>query len=59
MLAEVHNFKRACDEFSKNVSKMREDPDIAQKFRTIRITMDKIMNLERAFILPTSSSLCL
>ncbi len=52
MMAEVENFARVCDAFSTNVSKLRADPVISQRLSTVRIIMDKIMNLERAFILP-------
>ena len=52
MMNQVHDFSSACSKFNEDVDMIRNDENVSQKLTTVRLVMDKVMNIERAFILP-------
>ena len=51
-MSQIHDFSSACAKFNEDVNTIRNDEDLFQKLTTVRLVMDKVMNMERAFILP-------
>ena len=54
MMSQIHGFSSACAKFNEDVYTIRNHEDPLQKLTTrlVRLVMDKVMNMERAFILP-------
>ena len=48
----MQNFGSACANFTDTMKTLRKDPEHSQKLSTIRMVMDRVMNIERTFILP-------
>ena len=49
---EVRNFGAACANLTDTMDTLRKESEHSQKLSTIRMVMDRVMNIERTFILP-------
>ena len=59
MMSQIHDFSSACAKFNQDVDTIRNDEGVFQKLTTVRLVMDKVMNMERAFILTASLTSCI
>lgn len=52
LLESALDFAEACEEFQQTLIGLHSSPSIAHQLNLVRLVNDKLMNIERAFILP-------